>query len=103
MGMWGEEGVNRPGELQLAIKNNVMDSPQWPLAPVAGGQEEKRSKQGKKNPTVQAICNQPRKITAIKAMLEGASYQVENKKVQLTPQSPDLGDSGWKVHPLVGH
>lgn len=35
-------------------------------------------------------------------MLEGASYQVENKKVQLAPQSPDLGDSGWKVHTLVG-
>lgn len=36
-------------------------------------------------------------------MLEGASYQVENKKVQLAPQSPDLGDSGWKVHTPVGH
>lgn len=63
--------------------------------------EKKKSKQEKK--PGQAICNQPRKITAIKAMLEGASYQVENKKVQLAPQSPDLGDSGWKVHTLVGH
>lgn len=82
-----------------------MDSPQWPLAPVAGGQEKKKKKknrQARKKPG-QAICNQPRKITAIKAMLEGASYQVENKKVQLAPQSPDLGDSGWKVHTLVGH
>lgn len=25
-------------------KNNVMDSPQWPLAPVAGGQEKKKKK-----------------------------------------------------------
>lgn len=63
--------------------------------------EKKKGEQEKK--PGQAICNQPRKITAIKVMLEGASYQVENKKVQLAPQSPDLGDSGWKVHTLVGH
>lgn len=61
------------------------------------------SRKEKKKQPGQAICNQPRKITAIKAMLEGASYQVENKKVQLAPQSPDLGDSGWKVHTPVGH
>lgn len=50
--MWGGggEGANRPRELQLDIKNNVMDSPQWPLAHVAAGQEEKKkvSRKGKK-------------------------------------------------------
>lgn len=46
----GGEGANRPRELQLDIKNNVMDSPQWPLAHVAAGQEEKKkvSRKGKK-------------------------------------------------------
>lgn len=45
-----KKGINRPGELQFDIKNNMMDSPQWPLALVAGGQGEKKkaSKKRKK-------------------------------------------------------
>lgn len=42
-----KKGINRPGELQFDIKNNMMDSPQWPLALVAGGQGKKK-KQAKK-------------------------------------------------------
>lgn len=41
-------GINRPGELQFDIKNNMMDSPQWPLALVAGGQGKKKGKQAEK-------------------------------------------------------
>lgn len=58
-GIWMEEkkGVNRPGELQLDIKNNVMDSPQWPLAPVAGGQEKKKKASRKKNQDKQSATS----------------------------------------------
>lgn len=84
------------------MKNKVMNSPLWPVLLLASRQD-RTGRRRREKAGGQALHSQPRKITAIKAVLEGASYQVENKEVQPAPPLPDLEDSGWKVCTPVGH